>query len=150
MIYPQALRLLIATLLAGLFFIPSAGCSGSGETATERREPNTVTGEDAARTPTVRLADLLVQRVAGITLSETPDGRIKVRLRGVTSFTADNQPLFVVDDIPVDPEPDGSLPGVTLTEIEEIRVYKDPVDTSRWGMRGGNGVIVVKTKTGGG
>ena len=67
---------------------------------------NTVTREDAERNPTIRLSDLIVQRVAGITVTESGDGRIKVRVRGVTSFTADNQPLYVVDDIPVDPEPD--------------------------------------------
>ncbi len=145
-----ATRLLVTTLLVGLSFMLVAGCSGSGETTREKPEPNTVSGEDAARTPTVRLAGLIVQRVAGITLSETSGGRIKVRVRGVTSFTSDNQPLFVVDDIPVDPEPDGSLPGVVLTEIESIKVYKYPADTSRWGMRGANGVIVVKTKMGGG
>ena len=98
-------------LLAGLFVMTA--CSGSGEATTDKRDPNTVTREDAERTPTVRLADLIVQRVPGITLTEDGTGRIKVRVRGVTSFTADNQPLYVVDDIPVDPEPDGSLPGVT-------------------------------------
>ena len=133
-------------LLAGLFVMTA--CSGSGETTTDKRDPNTVTREDAERNPTIRLSDLIVQRVAGITVTESGDGRIKVRVRGVTSFTADNQPLYVVDDIPVDPEPDGSLPGVTLSDIEEIRIFKNPADTSRWGMRGSNGVIVVKTKMG--
>jgi len=146
--YTKATSLLFTALLAGLLF--TTGCSGSGEAASERPEPNAISGEDAARTPTVRLADLIVQRVPGITLTQSGGGRIKVRVRGITSFTANNQPLFVVDDMPVDPEPDGSLPGVVLTEIESIKVYKDPADTSRWGMRGANGVIVVKTKMGGG
>ena len=146
--YTKAPSLLFTALLAGLLF--TAGCSGSGEAASERPEPNTISGEDAARTPTVRLADLIVQRVPGITLTQSGGGRIKVRVRGITSFTANNQPLFVVDGMAVDPEPDGSLPGVVLTEIESIKVYKDPVDTSRWGLRGANGVIVVKTKMGGG
>ena len=144
----NATTILGIALLMGLFTV-AAGCSGS-DTTRERTEANTVTGEEARRTPTVRLADLIVQRVPGISLSETGDGRIKVRIRGITSFTSENQPLFVVDDIPVDPNPDGSLPGVTVHEIESIKVYKDPADTSRWGMRGSNGVIVVKTKMGGG
>ena len=142
----SATSLLFMALLLG-FFTLYAGCSGPGSTR-DRTEANTVTGEEAERTPTVRLADLIQQRVPGINLSETSDGRVKVRSRGVTSFTSDNQPLFVVDDIPVDPEPDGTLPGVTVNEIESIKVYKDPADTSRWGMRGANGVIVVKTKVG--
>ncbi len=144
----NATTLLTMALLMGLFTV-YAGCSGS-EASRERTETNTVTGEEARRTPTVRLADLIVQRVPGINLSETADGRIKVRMRGINSFTAETQPLFVVDDIPMDPEPDGTLPGITVHEIESITVYKDPADTSRWGMRGSNGVIVVKTKVGGG
>ena len=144
----NATNILSMALLLALFAV-YAGCSGS-EASRERTETNTVTGDEARRTPTVRLADLIQQRVPGITLSETADGRIKVRMRGVNSFTAETQPLFVVDDIPLDPEPDGTLPGVTVHEIESIKVYKDPVDTSRWGMRGSNGVIVVKTKAGSG
>jgi len=133
-------------LCAGLFGF-YAGCAGSAGTA-NRPEVNTVTKEDAGRTPNKRLADLIVERVAGINLTETGDGRLQVRLRGPSSFTSDTQPLFVVDDVPVDPNPDGSLPGVLVTEIEEIRVLKDPVDTSRYGMRGAHGVIVVKTRSG--
>lgn len=144
----KALRAVGAALLIGLLVLQAA-CSGAGSTR-DRDERDTVTKEDAARTPTVRLADLIQQRVPGITLTETPDGRLKVRIRGVSSFTSDNQPLFVVDDVPVDPNPDGSLPGVTLPEIEWIKVYKDPADTSRWGMRGANGVIAIKTKVGAG
>ena len=142
----KAIPIVFAALLTGLFTF-SAGCSGS-ESTRERNETNTVSGDEAHRNPTVRLSDLIQQRVAGINLSETTDGRVKVRIRGVTSFTSDNQPLFVVDDIPVDPEPDDTLPGVTVTEIESITVYKDAADTSRWGMRGANGVIAVTTKTG--
>ncbi len=144
----KGMSIVFTALLMG-FFTVYAGCSGSGSSR-ERNEANTVTGEEARRTPTVRLADLIQQRVPGINLSETSDGRIKVRIRGITSFTSDNQPLFVVDDMPVDPEPDGTLPGVTINEIDSIKVYKDPADTSRWGMRGSNGVIVVTTKVGGG
>ena len=82
-------------------------------------------------------------------MTQTPDGRIKVRMRGNSSFTGEDQPLFVVDDMPVEPDRDGSLPGVLVSEIEWIKVLKDPVDTARYGMRGANGVIVVKTKVGG-
>ena len=139
-------RIVFIALLVG-FFTLYAGCSSSGSTR-DRTDANTVTGEEASRTPTVRLSDLIQQRVPGINLSKTPDGRVKVRIRGVTSFTSESQPLFVVDGIPVAPEPDGTLPGVTITEIDSIKVYKDPVDTSRWGMRSANGVIVVTTKTG--
>ena len=143
----NATTVLSAILLTGL--LVTTGCSGSGEATTDKRERNTVTREDAERTPTVRLADLIVQRVPGITVTESGDGRIKVRMGGATSFTSENTPLYVVDDVPVAPEPDGTLPGVMLTDIEEIRIYNNPSDTSRWGMRGSNGVIVVKTKMAG-
>ena len=144
----NATSILFCALLMGLFTL-YAGCSGSSSSR-DRTEANTITGEEARRNTAVRLSDLIQQRVPGITLTETAGGHVKVRLRGVTSFTSHNQPLFVVDDIPVDPEPDGTLPGVTVSEIDSIKVFKDPADTSRWGMRGSNGVIVVKTKMGGG
>jgi len=125
------------------------GCSSTRpHTVAENNKSDYITGEEARRAPTVRLSDLIRQRVPGITLVQTADGSLRVRMRGRTSFTTETFVLFVVDDQPMDPEPNGRLPGITVHEIESIRVYKDPVDTARWGMRGSNGVIVIETKKG--
>jgi TonB-dependent SusC/RagA subfamily outer membrane receptor len=54
--------------------------------------------------------------------------------------------LYVVDGVPIQPGPGGSLVGIDPYDIESIEVLKDPADTALYGMRGANGVIVVKTK----
>ena len=54
--------------------------------------------------------------------------------------------LYVVDGVTIQPGPNGALTGINPYDIESIKVLKDPADTSMYGMRGANGVIVVTTK----
>ncbi|QXD16588.1 TonB-dependent receptor plug domain-containing protein [Rhodocaloribacter litoris] len=143
--YPTRLVLLIAALSLAL----SAGCGGSGGARTT--EPaGTLTGDDLTRTApsATRLQDLIEGRIPGLTFTEGAGGRVLIRLRGISSFSGHDQPLIVVDDIPVDLAADGSIPGVVVSEIARIRVLKDPAETSRYGMRGAHGVIVITTKRG--
>ena len=137
-------RLFVYTCVACAIILYT-GCAGVGSARTDNSS-GAVNAEDIALNPSVRLADLVRQRVPGIQITESAEGGIQIRMRGAMSFTADTAPLFVVDDVPVCPAFDGSLPGVLISEIASINVYKDPSDTLRWGMRGANGVIVVKTK----
>ncbi|MDX1547026.1 MAG: TonB-dependent receptor plug domain-containing protein [Rhodothermales bacterium] len=132
--------LLLATL--------AAGCSGSRGSSEPPADDPDLTAADIEQRPTRSLQDLLVERVPGVTILEGPGGSLKVRIRGQSSFRGDDAPLFVVDGLPVEPERDGSLPGLPISEIESIRVLKDPADTALYGVRGANGVIVVKTKRG--
>src|SRR5438309_92172 len=81
-----------------------------------------------------------------LAVSRTADGGIAVRIRGAASFNASAQPLYVVDGIPMQPGPNGSLTGINPYDIESIQVLKDAADTAIYGMRGANGVIVIKTK----
>ncbi|MGQ0713754.1 MAG: TonB-dependent receptor plug domain-containing protein [Gemmatimonadaceae bacterium] len=104
-----------------------------------------VTSEDIERAPSQSVEDLLKGRVAGVVVTETPGG-ISVRIRGVTSFYGSNEPLYVLDGVPITPGPGGTLTGLSPHDIESIEVLKDPVDTSLYGMRGANGVIVIRTK----
>ena len=83
-----------------------------------------------------------------MTITEAGDGSLKVRIRGRTSFQGDDAPLFVVDGLAVEPERDGSLPGLPISEIASIRVLKGPAETALYGVRGANGVIVIETKRG--
>ena len=50
------------------------------------------------------------------------------------------------DGVPVQAGPGGALRGISPHDIESIQVLKDPADTSMYGLRGANGVIVIKTK----
>jgi len=69
-----------------------------------------------------------------------------VRIRGGSSIHGGNTPLYVLDGVVIDPGPNGYLTGVNLNDIESIEVLKEPAETALYGMRGSNGVIVIKTK----
>ena len=82
----------------------------------------------------------------GVVVTTNGDGTISVNIRGSSSNMASNEPLYVIDDVPVTPGPGGALVGVNPHDIESIAVLKNPEDTAIYGSRGGNGVIVIKTK----
>jgi TonB-dependent SusC/RagA subfamily outer membrane receptor len=67
-----------------------------------------------------------------------------VRIRGVAS--AYGEPLYVIDGVAIEPGPSGSLSGINAADIESIKVLKDAAETSLYGSRGANGVIIIKTK----
>ena len=52
----------------------------------------------------------------------------------------------MIDDVPISAGPNGTLTGVNPYDIESIKVLKDPADTGIYGIRGGNGVILITTK----
>jgi len=54
--------------------------------------------------------------------------------------------LFVIDDVPMEAGPGGALRGINPYDIESIKVLKDPAETGIYGMRGANGVILIKMK----
>jgi TonB-dependent SusC/RagA subfamily outer membrane receptor len=136
-------------LLVGLM----SGCAHGGSTgqgdvedAPEPSAPRAVTAEDIRRNPSKPIEELLASRFPGVTVTRTPDGSIAVRIRGTTSVHGSNEPLYVIDGIPIEPGPGGSLFGINPYDIESIEVLKDAASTTMYGMRGANGVIVVKTK----
>ena len=108
--------------------------------------PSTVTSEDIARQPGMSLEQLLAGRIAGVRVTRAPGGGIAVQIRGPTSLSLSNAPLYVVDGVPIKPGPNGTLSWINPYDIESIQVLKDAADTAIYGMRGANGVIVIKTK----
>ena len=134
-------------LCCTLIFALLSGCAASKKSGTsDVDDPNTITSDEIHETDNLDINELISRRVPGITITQGPGGQIVALIRGKKTFTGDDRPLYVVDGIPVEPNRDGSLPGVILSEIEEIKVYKDSAQTARWGMRGANGVIAVTTK----
>ena len=97
-------------------------------------------------------------RVAGLRVvssSGTPGSPTSVRIRGEGSITGNNNPLYVIDGVPVvngsysQLETDlGILSMINPADIESITVLKDASATAPYGARGSNGVIVITTKTG--
>ncbi len=108
--------------------------------------PSTVTADDIARQPSVPLEQLVAGRVAGVRVTQAPGGGISVQIRGRSSLTLSNEPLFVVDGVPITPGPNGTLSWLNPHDVASIEVLKDAASTAMYGVRGGNGVIVIKTK----
>jgi TonB-dependent SusC/RagA subfamily outer membrane receptor len=140
-------RVLLSLALATPFI---GGC-GSGQKSAETAPPPApstadVTSADIDRAPGRSIEEHLKGRVAGVTVTRTSEGGIAVRIRGATSIYGSNEPLYVLDGVPITPGPGGSLTGIDPYDIESIEVLKDPADTALYGMRGANGVVVIKTK----
>ncbi len=104
-------------------------------------------------TPTVE--NLLNGRVAGLQINTGggPASGSAIRIRGGSSITAVNDPLIVVDGLPISNEsPSGSrnyLATLDPNTIESVTVLKDASATAIYGSRASNGVIIVTTKKGG-
>ncbi len=124
-----------------------SGCQSTSEVH-EKREANTVTGQELQRSaPTaVNISELIEGRIAGIRVVNAADGSVQVQTTSRVSIYGSNAVLIVVDDFPVEPNANGTLPGLNVSEIVSIKLLKDLTETSRYGMRGSNGVILVTTK----
>ncbi len=138
-----------ALLPVALFVGFADGC-GPRPASTSRPSPatsSTVTAEEIERNATDQsIVRVLEGRVAGVTVEPAAGGGIAVRIRGASSFYGGNEPLYLVDGVPFTPGPNGALTGLNPHDIESIEVLKNPADTGIYGMRGANGVILIKTK----
>ena len=104
----------------------------------------TVQAEELQEVRSRTLADMLV-RVPGVQVVGRPGGGISVRIRGgSSSFLGGEEPLYVIDGFVFQ----GGLSGINPTDIESITVLKNAGETAIYGMRGANGVILIKTRTG--
>lgn len=134
-------------ILAGLTFSCAHGrgeAANTGEPTPAPMPPPPATLNEA-RENTVSLEQMLAGRIAGVSVTRAPGGGISVLIRGPTSFYLSNEPLYVVDGVPVQPGPNGSLGWLNPEDIASIAVLKD-ADAAIYGVRGGNGVILIKTK----
>ena len=76
--------------------------------------------------------------------SGQPGSSATVRIRGIGSLYASNNPLYVVDGVPFD----GDISSINASDIESMSVLKDAAAAALYGARGANGVIMVTTKKG--
>jgi len=76
--------------------------------------------------------------------SGNPEISPSLLIRGIGSINAGTEPLYVVDGMVYN----GPINMINPSDIESIKVLKDPAQTSIYGMRGGNGVVVITTKKG--
>lgn len=134
-----------------------------------------VSGEDINQVSSATFDQMLQGRVPGVQISQTtgsPGGNVNVLIRGISSITGGNQPLYVVDGYPIGTGGGGSdmrigdatmsasgmanltqtrinpLASINPADIESIEVLKDASATAIYGSRGANGVIIITTKRG--
>lgn len=79
-----------------------------------------------------------------ITANGSPSGTGAVRIRGIGSFNASQDPLFVIDGVPTT----ATLNSLNMNDIESMQVLKDAASASIYGSRAANGVIIITTKKG--
>ena len=105
-----------------------------------------LTEEDIQRVPDQPVEQLLASRFSGVVASPTSGGGLSLRINGVGSFYASNEPLVVIDGVPVQLGDGSMLRAINPRDIASIEVVKDPVGMALYGVRGANGVIVIRTK----
>ncbi|MGM0530216.1 MAG: carboxypeptidase-like regulatory domain-containing protein, partial [Bacteroidota bacterium] len=117
-----------------------------------------VQSEQLERVTMESVDQLLQGNIAGLqssAVSGTPGGAQQIRIRGIGSINANNEPLIVVDGTPVVSgdytrvSTSGNiLSNLNPNDIEDVTVLKDAGATALYGARGANGVIVITTKSG--
>ncbi|WP_302459268.1 SusC/RagA family TonB-linked outer membrane protein [Parabacteroides johnsonii] len=135
-----------------------------------------VNSEDLGKTPALSFDQSLQGKVAGVQISQTngaPGGNINIMVRGISSITGSNSPLYVVDGFPIGTGGGGSnlsnfsnssysssgmanattekinpLSTINPSDIESIEILKDASATAIYGSRGANGVVLITTKKG--
>ena len=115
-----------------------------------------ITSEDFNTGNNVTPENLLTGRVAGLNINTNggPAGNSEIRIRGGASLNASNNPLIVIDGLPVNDPNDtdnGSrsiLSSINPNDIESFSVLKDAAAAAIYGNRGANGVIIITTKKG--
>ena len=120
-----------------------------GYTSKARRDltgsVGSVSGAKLAAVPVASAAEALAGKIAGVqvtTVDGQPGADINIRVRGATSVTQSNEPLYIVDGFQ-----QANINDIPPSDIASIDVLKDASLTAIYGAKGGNGVIVVTTKS---
>ena len=103
----------------------------------------------------VNAQEMLAGKVAGVNIisnSGEPGAGAQIRIRGGSSLSASNDPLIVIDGLPIDNNGVAGAPNILSTinpqDIESFNILKDASATAIYGSRGSNGVIIITTKKG--
>ena len=123
-----------------------------------------VKGDAFEKAKETNVINSMAGRVAGLVVSQTaggPSGSTRVILRGSTEMTGNNQPLYVVDGVPLDNTNFGSagtsggydlgdgISSINPDDIESMSVLKGPAASALYGSRASHGVILITTKKAG-
>ncbi len=147
----MSLYLPVPAPLASLMVVPLvalAACASGGAKDTVHAAPPAAATDSSS----VAIGDaksietLFAGRFPGVMVTRGPGGSIRILIRGGgNSFFGSDDPLVVLDGTPLPPGMVG-LEYLSPYDIEKIEVLKNPADVAIYGVRGGNGVIVITTK----
>lgn len=107
---------------------------------------STVSTKDLDQRPIISAGQALQGKAAGVSVMQPngqPGGEMSIRVRGTTSMNGSNDPLYVVDGVPVD-----NIKFLSPNDIESMQILKDASSASIYGSRAANGVILITTKAG--
>lgn len=123
----------------------------------------TLSGDELTRAPETNLVSALTGKISGVHIlsSNTPGGSARMVIRGVNSLTGYNQPLFVVNGVPVSNAASTSgtrgynaidygnlMQDLNANDIESVTVLKGPNASALYGSRAANGAVIITTKRG--
>lgn len=119
---------------------------------------SSVSAKEISNTPATSFESSIQGRAAGVSVSQQ-SGKlgqgINIKIRGASSVTAGNEPLYVVDGIPIttdDLSSNGAqtnpLADINMNDIENIQILKDASSTAIYGASASNGVVLITTKKG--
>ena len=125
-------------------------------------------GADIADRGEVNIVSALQGKVAGVNITNASGGAgasVNINIRGISSFTGNNQPLFVIDGIPVsndvdrtnggpngtlgDAQPANRALDIDMNSVESVNILKGPAAAALYGSRASAGAIIITTKKGG-
>lgn len=115
---------------------------------------SSVSSKDLKDKPVANFATAMAGKMAGVKISNSntaPGGGTSIRIRGVSSINASNNPLIVIDGFPLKDgfsKEENPLNGINVADIESIEVLKDASSSAIYGTQAANGVILVTTKKG--
>lgn len=107
---------------------------------------STIDEKALANRPIVSAAQAIQGKAAGVAVQQpngAPGAGLTVRVRGTTSFNGSNEPLYVVDGVPVD-----NVNFLSPSDIESMQILKDASSAAIYGSRGANGVVLITTRQG--
>lgn len=123
-----------------------------------------VQGKEMNRVAQENVLNAMAGKVAGVTISSTGStgSSVSMVIRGATSLNSDNQPLFVIDGVPVNStlnnvtqigtdnrvDYGNAIAGLNPDDIENVSILKGPSAAALYGSRAGNGVVIITTKSG--
>lgn len=106
----------------------------------------TVSTKDLDQRPITSAGQAIQGKVAGVSVIQpngSPGAELSIRVRGTTSFNGSNDPLYIVDGVPVE-----KIDFLSANDIASMQIMKDASSAAIYGSRAANGVVLITTKAG--